>query len=305
MYTNEQFNLILNKYKNLTDEISNNYNYPENIRHLLYIIIPAFIIKYNLENERIITETFKNIPIIINDIGDTNNPALFTRKIKKIKNEYSTLKNIIIKNYRNAGLLPLLDSLIHEYNHAINSIKNEIIIKDNQIHLRTGIAFNKYDMNLTYIENESITLEEIINTNDSEEIINLIKDFNKYEIENHEIRNTISILNREISDKYKSNAYYLQSFVCKSLLENRTFINTLKKLRFSGNIENIGYWFDNITGKKDSFKTLNKLLNDSLQKEKELSQIKFFKKRKLNQIKDNIKRINEIIGLFDNNCNIR
>lgn len=305
MYTNEQFNLILNKYKNITDEISSNYNYPENIRHLLYIIIPAFIIKYNLENERIITETFKNIPIIVNDIGDKNNPALFTRKIRKINNEYSTLKNIIIKNYRNAGLLPLLDSLIHEYNHAINSLKNEIIIKDNQVHLRTGICFNKYDMNLKFIENENITLEEIINTNDSEEIINLIKNFNKYEVSDYEIRTTIEIINKEIGNNYTSKAYYLQSFVCKSLLENRTFINTLKKLRFNGNIEDIDYWFDNITGKKNSFKILNKLLNDSLQKEKELSQIKFFKKRKLNQIKDNIIKTNEIIKLFDSNCNIK
>ena len=49
----------------ITDEITKNYNYPENIRHLLYIIIPAFIIKYNLENERIIIDTFKNIPIIM------------------------------------------------------------------------------------------------------------------------------------------------------------------------------------------------------------------------------------------------
>mgnify|MGYP003291744111 FL=1 len=305
MYTNEQFNLIINKYKSITDELSSNYNYPENIRHLLYIIIPAFIIKYNLENERIIIDIFKNIPIIINDVNDTSNPALFTRQIKKINNEYLTVKNIIIKNYRNAGLLPLLDSLIHEYNHAINSIKNEIIIKDNQIYLRTGIAFNKYDINLTYIKNENITLEEIINTNDSEEIINLIKGFNKYEISDYEIRNTIEIINREIGNNYTSKAYYLQSFVCKSLLENRTFINTLKKLRFSGNIEDIDYWFDNITGKKDSFKTLNKLLNDSLQKEKELSQIKFFKNRKINQIRYNIIETNEIIKLFDNNCNIR
>lgn len=305
MYTNEQFNLIINKYKSITDEISKNNNYPENIRHLLYIIIPAFIIKYNLENERIIIDTFKNIPIIINDVNDTSNPALFTRQIKKINNEYLTVKNIIIKNYRNAGLLPLLDSLIHEYNHAINSIKNEIIIKDNQIHLRTGICNNKYDINLNYIENENITLEEIINTNDSEEIINLIKSFKNYEISDYEIKNTIEIINKEIGNNYTSKAYYLQSFVCKSLLENRTFINTLKKLRFSGNIEDIDYWFDNITGKKDSFKTLNKLLNDSLKKERELTQIKLFKKKKINEIRDNIKKINEIINLFDKNCNIK
>lgn len=305
MYTNEQFNLIINKYKKLTDEISNNYNYPENIRHLLYIIIPTFIIKYNLENERIITETFKNIPIIINDVGDKNNPALFTRQIKTINNEFVTIKHIVIKNYKNAELLPLLDSLIHEYNHAINSLKNEIIINNNEVYLRTGICYNKYDINLNHIDNENITLEEIINTNDSEEIINLIKNFNKYEIYDYEIRNTVEIINKEIGNNYTSKAYYLQSFVCKSLLKNRTFINTLKKLRFSGNIEDIDYWFDNITGKKDSFEILNKLLNDSLKKERELSQIKFFKNRKINQIKDNIKKINEIIKLFDNNCNIK
>lgn len=305
MYTNEQFNMILNKYKKLTDELSINYNYSENIKHLLYLIIPAFIIKYKLENERIIIDTFKNIPIIINDVNDTSNPALFTRRIKKVNTEYLTIKNIIIKNYQNAGLLPLLDSIIHEYNHAINSIKNELSIRDNQLYLRTGISTSKYDLNFKFIDNENITLEEIINTNDSEEIINIIKDFQKYEISDYEIRNTIEIINRDIGNNYISKAYYLQSYVCKSLLENRTFINTLKNLRFSGNIEDINYWFDNITGKKDSFTILNKLLNDSLEKEKALSTIKFFKNRKIEQIKDNIRKINEIIRTFDNNCNIK
>ena len=305
MYTNEQFNMIINKYKNITNEITNLYNYPENIKHLLYIIIPAFVIKYKLENEIIIIDTFKNIPIIINDVNDKTNPALFTRKLKKINNEYSTNKNIIIKNYKNTDLLPLLDSIIHEYNHAVNSVKNELNIKDNHIYLRTGISISKFDMNANFLENENITLEEIINTNDSEEIINLIKDFKNYQINDYEIKNTIDIINRYIGNNYTSKAYYLQSFVCKALLENRTFINTLKTLRFNGFVDDIGYWFDNITGKKDSFKNLNRLLNNSLEKEKELSKMKFFKNRKINQIKDNIIKINEIIKLFDKNCNIR
>ena len=41
-------NAIIEREKAFIDKISDKYNYDSNIRHLLYLIIPAFIIKYDL-----------------------------------------------------------------------------------------------------------------------------------------------------------------------------------------------------------------------------------------------------------------
>ena len=38
-------NLVIEKEKDFIDQISDKYEYDDNIRHLLYIIIPAFIME--------------------------------------------------------------------------------------------------------------------------------------------------------------------------------------------------------------------------------------------------------------------
>ena len=51
-YSNEQINMIINRCENIVNDISIKHNYNENIKHLLYIIIPAFLLKYELRNEK-------------------------------------------------------------------------------------------------------------------------------------------------------------------------------------------------------------------------------------------------------------
>ena len=41
----DNINDFLSKYISFTNNLSNKYNYPDNINHVLYLIIPAFIIK--------------------------------------------------------------------------------------------------------------------------------------------------------------------------------------------------------------------------------------------------------------------
>ena len=44
-------NYFLDKYTDFVDKISEKYNYPDNIRHVLCLIIPAFVVKYGLNKE--------------------------------------------------------------------------------------------------------------------------------------------------------------------------------------------------------------------------------------------------------------
>ena len=75
-------NSIIEREKAYIDEISNKYDYDSNIRHLLYIIIPAFIIKYGIDKEKLVLNTFRDIRIISSNITLITNIFTFIIIIK-------------------------------------------------------------------------------------------------------------------------------------------------------------------------------------------------------------------------------
>lgn len=297
-------NLVIEKEKAFIDQISDRYEYDDNIRHLLYIIIPAFVIKYGIKNESLILNTFRDIRIIKSDKQDKYVKAYYSSHPVYENGEYSTVKFMVIQNYNKISLIDLLDNLVHEFNHAVNSYKDEIKVAKNYIYLRTGLTYRVYKKDsLTFVRKDpSYLLEEIINTKQTEEVINIIKSF---DFENRDISNTIYAINNETDHKYNSNSYYLESYACKQILENRTFINTLANLRLVGEVFNITKWFDDITGQEGSYKELISLLNKIYDLEKEYIDRKFFKSITLGKIRETSRKIMRIVETFNNNVNYR
>ena len=297
-------NMIIEREKTFIDKISDKYNYDSNIRHLLYLIIPAFIIKYDLSKESLVKNTFENIRIISSTKKDNKVKAYYSSVLKEKNNDYYTEKYMVIKNYEKISLIDLLENLVHEFNHAINSYVNEIKVTKKNIYLRTGLSYRVYDKNsLQFIKKDnSFILEEIINTKQTEDIINIIKGFDK---NNKIIENTIYAINGETSSSYESNSYFLQSYACKEILNNRTFISTLEKLRLSGEVYDIDKWFDNITGKELSYKELIEELFEVYNLEIEYSKKKLFKNITLNKIKNKISINKRIIDTYNNNVNYK
>ena len=297
-------NLVIEKEKAFIDQISDRYEYDDNIRHLLYIIIPAFVIKYGIKNDSLILNTFRDIRIIKSDKQDKYVKAYYSSHPVYESGEYSTVKFMVIQNYNKISLIDLLDNLVHEFNHAVNSYKDEIKVAKNYIYLRTGLTYRVYKKDsLTFVRKDpSYLLEEIINTKQTEEVINIIKSF---DFENRDISNTIYAINNETDHKYNSNSYYLESYACKQILENRTFINTLANLRLVGEVFNITKWFDDITGQEGSYKELISLLNKIYDLEKEYIDRKFFKSITLGKIRETSRKIMRIVETFNNNVNYR
>ena len=297
-------NLVIQRERPIIDQISDMYNYDSNIRHLLYIIIPAFIIKYGVQKEKLIIDAFKKIKIVSSDKQSETVKAYYSSVPKLINNEFKTVKHMVIQNYNKISLVDLLDNLVHEFNHAINSHINEILEKKNFLYLRTGLTFRVYKkQDLSFVRKDaSYILEEIINTKQTNDIINIIKSFNPND---SEIDNTIYAINSETSHKYNSNSYYLQGYICKKILENKTFINTLENLRINGEVYDINNWFDNIIGTEGSYKEFITLLNDVFDLELEYSRRKVFKSILLGKIKDESLKIMRIIDTFNNNVNFR
>lgn len=302
-------NALLNKYIDFTNNICEEKKYPNNIKHVLYLIIPAFIIKYGLKYENMILGCFEKINIYIDEKENDTCTAYFTRVMKKNPEgtlpKYYTIKAVVLHQYRNASLIDMLDNIIHEFNHAVNSMINEIKYDDKTVSMRTGLSYMTYDVNdLNHLKEKTndITLEEIINTKQTEDIINVIRSFSKYEVHNEEFNNTFYAIKHSIEGDYTSNAYYLQSFICKELMKNKTFIPTVENLRFNGNVDDIAGWFDNITGKEGSYKEMATLLEQILEEETKLATAKWFKNYKIGKIRDKMRKTMEIIQEYENNC---
>ena len=298
MNTNDM-KVLLTKYVSFIDDVSLKYQYPDNIKHLLYVIIPAFVIKYGIKKEHFILNCLSEIPIIISGKEDLRFQALYVSYPYK-DDTIKTKKRIYLNRYNNIPFLQLIDNLVHEFNHAINSFKNEIIIKDDIFYLRTGLAKTSFNKNtLEVIEKEkTYVLEEIINSKQTELIIDIIKKLKDLNVEDVKIQNTLEAVKNSIDNKYISSAYFSMKYYCQELLNNKTFLLTIENLRIDGNIDDIEYWFDGIYGVggyKELTDTLFKMLE--LQRKKGI-----FNKRK---IKDTALELMKISRKFNQNCNLR
>ena len=298
------FNKIMEREKNIIDQISNYYHYDSNIQHLLYVIISAFIIKYGINKEKLIINTFKETKIISSEKESEYIRAYFSSTPRKINGQYQTKKYMVIQNYKQIPLVELLDSIVHEFNHAINSYNNEIKVTNKYVYLRTGLTYKIYEKeSLKFLKKqESYILEEIINTKQTNDVINIIKEITT---NNREIQNTIYAINSETTKQYSSDAYYLQSYICKEILNNRTFISTLENLRINGEVYEIDKWFDNIIGEQGKYKKLIEKLQEVHNLEIQYTNQKLFKKRTIQKIRNLYDEIKIIISQYNNSVNFR
>lgn len=88
-------------------------------------------------------------------------------------------------------------------------------------------------------------------------------------------------------------------------MENKTFISTLENLRFKGNVEEVDYWFDNITGIENSFHRLVHILNQTLELQMKLEKNKGIRFMIINKIRSLNSEAMRIVEVFNRNCNYR
>ncbi len=298
-------NAFLERYIEFVDRISEKYYYEYNIRHLLYIIVSAFVVKYGIKSESQILKCFEEIPITVTGTENKTITASFSRILKNKDGKYYTNKFVLLNEYRTADLIGMLDNIVHEYNHAVNSINNEITWDDKYIKVRTGLSYLLYDKNTLrpLKKSKETALEEIINTAQTSDIINIINSFNKYEIDNTEFSTTLYAINKEISGEiFTSEAYQYDSLITKELLNNKTFTPTICNLRFKGLIEDIPYLFDDVLQKEGEYDRINNLLTEIHDLEHKYAEAQLFKNRILNEIRNKSGQVINIIREYDEKC---
>ena len=94
----------------------------------------------------------------------------------------------------------------------------------------------------------------------------------------------------------------MESHLLNKLITNKTFFYTLENLRLEGNLEDIEYWFNNITQIKNSYNSLINTLNKIINLELKLSKTKYLKNHYISKIKSLSKDIFYIIDTFNDNC---
>ena len=118
------------------------------------------LIKYGIDKEKLILDVFKKIRIISSNKKSQIVKAYYSSTPKKIKEQYQTQKFMVIQNYEKISLVDLLDNLVHEFNHAVNSYKNEIKVTSKYLYLRTGLTYRIYDKNtLNFIKKHNSYIE--------------------------------------------------------------------------------------------------------------------------------------------------
>lgn len=296
---------LVNKYIPFVDRISDSYQYPANIQHLLYLVIPAFIEKYGYKNETLIQNVFQNVVIQIKEDKNSLEEAFYTSIPKLVQGKVCTYQYVILRKYSSNHFIQLLDNLVHEFNHAIHSYRKEIRIENDRLYLRTGLTEAVYTYpSLEWLSKKNTyLLEEILNTIQTEEVINIIK--NHQDTTNEEIATSIRAINQETGSYYRSKSYYLETVLFQHVLKNRTFTSTLNNLRLSGDIDDIESWFDHITGIPNSYANLNQYLVDIMNLELEYQKKKYFKGMVLSKIKNLLHQCFSIIDTFNDNCHFK
>ena len=296
---------LVDKYISFVDKISQKYQYDNNITHLLYLIVPAFVSKYSIYKEKQILDIFFNVKILISEDVNQSVQAYYTSIPHYEGEDIVTSKYIVIQNYQDISLVQLMDNLVHEFNHAVNSYQKEIVIDKSTLYLRTGLSYATYSLSdLSPLKKQdSYILEEILNTHQTEEIINIIKSYQ--DPQHMEFNNMITAFNHETDSRYTSRAYYLENAIFQPILDNKTFLSTLNNLRISGDVMDIEDWFDHIVGHNGSYAKMIEYLKEIMNLEEKYASQFFFKNRTVEKIRDYIRKILKIIETFNQNCNYR
>ena len=87
----EYLNLLISDEIEYSNKLAVKYRYPDNITHLLYLIIPAFIIKYGMNNKNIIEKCFMDTPIRVDKKFDKMYQAYYFSRPKYDNNSILTL----------------------------------------------------------------------------------------------------------------------------------------------------------------------------------------------------------------------
>lgn len=188
------------------------------------------IMKENISTDfrdQILNNHLKNIPGFVSNYYDSNDEQVH--------------RTIYLSSYRQS-ILDLLDIMVHEMNHIVNSKENETFFLGDHLTYRTGLCY-QVDGQKKYF-----TLEEIYNTLQVEEIIHIIRQFSSCSIEDKYLTKLVEQISKQSKNGFQSAAYQDISSLVRPLFRNPIFHDFVKTERWNGHLDKIQEQFNYVVG---------------------------------------------------------
>ncbi len=258
-----KFNKILNEKYFLLKDIAKKYNYNEELLDMITFIYISFYMDFGKNCDFPLYDLFNRVRIIygngtVNDIAIKHNfgsmpsnsvaVTLFTPNLNVFKdatlkqNPQTILLGTNVNEYLATSILKL-EMLVHEVRHALMGYYNtNTLLDENTYYMRSGLQETFYSRNDKLKDGFTtkrigITLDEVINTYITENLINRIMTFKNYKIENNNLKSCLNSLKTSHADgKYRALGYNSEVRLLYPLLLNEMFINLVNQHQFDGEI---------------------------------------------------------------------
>ncbi|MDE6292282.1 MAG: hypothetical protein K2L98_01215, partial [Bacilli bacterium] len=275
---NAKFNKVLNDKYYLMQDIARKYNYSEELLDIITCVYVSFYMDFGKSVDMPLYDLFDRVMIIydhgnVGEIaqrygfgeipGDSVAVTYFDPNFKVFQNEdlkQNPQKIILgthVGDYFATSALKL-EMVTHEVRHSLMGYYNtNKLLDDDTYYMRTGLQetfYTRDDKNPDGFVGKRIgrTLDEILNTYISEVLLNRVKSFSKYDIENRNLRRYIKSIKTVHEDNiYRAIGYHEDLKMFNPLLQQQMFIDLVNQHQFDGEIDIVKEFMESLTDKID------------------------------------------------------
>ncbi len=273
-FTNDQaVKELLNYSRYIVDQLNAGTGVGRRVRTYQYLAFAGMVSYYGFEHIDEITKAFQENSTICT--GDTvyeyladnlgyakdvisfdsfkDASSLFHRRyfFNEANDSFKCQGNFIVSLQNGVSSVSFFENLVHEINHAVNSTRNSVSRSNNgKVYTRMGLK-QKY---VSEPKEDNRLLEEPINVLQTADIMNHIRAFSDYQIDDPDIKRVLDSIKYV---DFRGNGYFRVTPLIRPLYEDRRFNAEVKERRLDGGISDIRSFFDAKTG-TDAFEELSR-----------------------------------------------
>lgn len=275
---NAKFNKVLNDKYYLMQDIAKKYDYSEELLNMITCAYVSFYMDLGKDLDYPLYDLFDRVRIIYEQgnvceiamrhgfgeiSGDSAAITCFKPNLKVFKNpDLKQNPQIIllgthVGDYFATSALKL-EMIIHEVRHVLMGYYNtNKLVDEKTYYMRSGLqeTFYKEDEKAKdgfVVTRIGRTLDEVLNTYISEVLLNRVKSFTKYDIDNKNLSRYVKSIKTAHEDNvYRAIGYHEDVKLFYPLLKSEMFIDLVNQHQFDGEIDIIKEFMESLTDKID------------------------------------------------------
>lgn len=283
---NLKFNKLLNEKYYLMQDIAKKYDYSEELLDMITLAYVSFYMDYGKKVDMPLYDLFDQVQIVYepgnvaeialrHGFGEMDAgtaavtyflPNLEVFKDQSLKqNPQIILLGTHVQDYLATTALKL-EMIVHEVRHALMGYYNtNFLIGDDTYYMRSGLQETFYKKDETAkggykTRRDGRTLDEILNTYISELLVNRIKSFSNYDIDNANLRRYVKNIKTKHEDNlYRAIGYHSDVKLFHPVLLEKEFIDFVSEHQFIGDIEVVKEYIETLTNKMNYLEFCNLL----------------------------------------------